>query len=73
MFWAELPHRFLYHNTLVTLAKLVISIDGALQRKPALMESVVLFSEATSLCLKLLVNAVENFIPAEQGANLERL
>lgn len=39
----------------------------------SLMQSAGLFSEATLLCLKLLVNAMENSIPVEEGTNLERL
>lgn len=49
---------------------MVVSANGALQFKPALMESAILFSDATSQFLKLLVNAMENSIPAEQGTNL---
>lgn len=64
---------FLYHNILVTPGTLVISTNGALQCKPTLMESAILFSEATLPCLKLLVNAMVNSIPAEQGTDLQRL
>lgn len=51
---------------LVTLRKMVTSRNIALQCKPIS----ILFYKAILLDLKLLVNAMENSIPEEQGTNL---
>lgn len=52
------------------MGKLVVSANGALQFRPTLMGSAILFSEATFQYLKLLADAMENSISAEQGTNL---
>lgn len=61
--WEEFAQRLLYRNMLVTLRKMVTSRNIALQCKPIS----ILFYKAILLDLKLLLNATENSIPAEQG------
>lgn len=61
------PQIFFLYDNVVTLESQLLVLMVLFS---ASLYGAMLFSEATLLCLKLLVNAMENSIPAEQGTNL---